>query len=197
VVTVGRGRDDAVEVDDGGGFGQADEGVEGAAVVKGDHDDARPVVAQVGALLRTLRASRGASQRELARTAGLSKSVVARLESGAPGEAVEGWLRALTALGLEVAVTISDPDDDLIAPPLHRDAAGRLFPAHSFAVRPIMAPTWWYVRHGGWLPNTTVPEWFWYLPAEWEFQERSAASTTSLASAWTCARCSGPRNDSA
>ena len=160
--------------------------------------DADAVIADAAGCLRVLRASRDVSQRDLARSAGVSKSVLARIESQSAPEAVKGWLRNLDALGLCVPVALQRETDTLVRPPAQRDAAGRLFPAHAVAQRPLMAPSWWYVRHGGWLPSTEPPEWFWRRAYPWEdSQARNAASTTSLASACTCARCSGPLNDSA
>ncbi len=89
------------------------------------------------------------------------KSTVARMEAGALPATVARWFDTVTALGLELTVAPGRPEDALVAPPPHRDGAGRQFPAHVIARRLSMPPTWWFVRNGGWGTKVAEPEWFW------------------------------------
>jgi transcriptional regulator with XRE-family HTH domain len=112
--------------------------------------------------LRVLRASRGLSQRGLAEATGVSKSAIARLEAGTLPPSVVRWLQTISDLGLAFTVAPEQYRDDLVAPPPHRDAAGRQFPAHAVARWQSMPPTWWFVRNGGWGTKVAEPEWFWH-----------------------------------
>jgi HTH-type transcriptional regulator/antitoxin HipB len=154
------------------------------------------------AVSRALRLSRsrdGLSQRELAASAGVARAVIGRLEAGQLPPSVGVLVGLLHGLGftLEVVAPDSVDDRDLWRSEL-RDDGGRRFPAHVEALKRRHPPSYWYPRNGGWLTTVEPPVWFWRRPwhESWG-QPPSAASTTSLASACTCARCSGPRNDSA
>jgi len=128
---------------------------------------AEVLAARVAASLRGLRASRGLSQRALAAVTGVSKSELGRLEAASLPPAVSRWCATLSALGLEVSVRPLRDEDDQVAPPPQRDAAGRQFPAHALAELRSMPPTWWFVRNGGWGTKTPEPDWFWHRRGEW------------------------------
>ena len=189
-----------------------------------DPDD---LAAEISRQVRLTRARRVLSQRELARQAGVSKSLVGRIEAADLPAAVHAWLAALPGLGVTLTVG-AGPDDAESAGPddaesrgtsgaesagphdavvteldAYRDLAGRRFPAHR-RVEPFQLTTYWWSRHADRPLSAPNP------PARWsgrraavdpaphdERQPPSAAPTTSRASACTCARCSGPRNDSA
>ncbi|MDU0312590.1 helix-turn-helix transcriptional regulator [Phycicoccus sp. M110.8] len=197
-----------------------------------DPDD---LAAEISRQVRLTRARRVLSQRELARQAGVSKSLVGRLEAAELPASVHAWLAALPGLGVTLTVGAgpddaerAGPDDaegagpdgtectgtegaertgprDAVVTELdaYRDLAGRRFPAHR-RVEPFQLTTYWWSRHADRPLSAPNP------PARWsgrratvdtaphdERQPPSAAPTTSRASACTCARCSGPRNDSA
>ena len=117
---------------------------------------------EIAQSLRVLRASRGLSQRGLAEATGVSKSAIARLEAGTLPPGVARWLRTISDLGLVVTARPELYGADVVAPPPHRDAAGRHFPAHVVARWQSMPPTWWFVRNGGWGTKVAEPEWFWH-----------------------------------
>jgi transcriptional regulator with XRE-family HTH domain len=83
------------------------------------------------AVLRRIRRTADASQRELAELVGASKSAVAAAESGGRGLDVRLLARAATAAGLRLALLDADGrevagmDGDAV-----RDMSGRRFPAH-------------------------------------------------------------------
>jgi transcriptional regulator with XRE-family HTH domain len=163
-----------------------------------DEPEAQLAVA-VSRALRLARSRDGRSQRDLSVAAGVARSVIGRLEAGQLPASVGMLVGLLHGLGfaLEVVAPTSVDAGDLWRSEL-RDDAGRRFPAHVEAVKRRHPPSYWYPRNGGWLTTVEPPVWSWRRPwhESWP-QPPSAASTTSLASACTCARCSGPRNDSA
>ena len=173
--------------------------------------DPEDLAAEISRQVRLARARRVLSQRELAREAGVSKSLVGRIEAADLPAAVHAWLAALPRLGVTLVVGAEPGDDEAAGPPgaavteldAYRDLAGRRFPAHR-RVEPFQLTTYWWSRHADHPLSAPNP------PARWsgrraafdpaphdERQPPSAAPTTSRASACTCARCSGPRNDSA
>jgi hypothetical protein len=86
----------------------------------------------------------------------------------------------------------------------YRDAGGRRFPAHREVVLRDYPTSSWWCRHGVLPISAPYPQVFWGerrsptgVDAPWAGQAPRAASTTSLASDCTSARCSGPRKDSA
>ncbi|GAB3434929.1 hypothetical protein GCM10027517_03540 [Phycicoccus ginsengisoli] len=196
--------------------------------------DPEDLAAEISRQVRLTRARRVLSQRELAREAGVSKSLVGRIEAADLPAAVHAWLAALPGLGVTLSVG-ARPDDaegephdgegaspdgtertgtagaectrprDAVVTDLdaYRDLAGRRFPAHR-RVEPFQLTTYWWSRHADHPLSAPNP------PARWSgrraavdpaphdaLQPPRAAPTTSRASACTCARCSGPRNDSA
>lgn len=173
--------------------------------------DPEDLAAEISRQVRLARAQRVLSQRELALEAGVSKSLVARIEAADLPVAVHAWLAALPRLGVTLVVGAEPGGAEAAGPPgaavteldAYRDLAGRRFPAHR-RVEPFQLTTYWWSRHAEHPLSAPNP------PARWsgrraavdpaphdERQPPSAAPTTSRASACTCARCSGPRNDSA
>ena len=67
--------------------------------------------ADLGAAIALARKQRGLSQEQLAATAGVERSYLARLESGKSVLLVERALRLLRRLGAEVTVTLPEPED--------------------------------------------------------------------------------------
>lgn len=126
-------------------------------------------ITHVGAALRHGRHTRRLSQRELADAAGVSQSLVARLERGELGPAIEALRSVLDAVGFEVLLVhaggcvgeSAGTDSPGVAGSAntcrdwvtdgrvrHRDAAGRAFPAHGEATWEQHPPLYWLFRHG-------------------------------------------------
>ena len=81
------------------------------------------------ALIREARRRAGLSQADLARRAGVPKSTVGRIETGARIPSTEMVERLVRAAGLEVSVSLSQPDpgtDTMFERTLHRSPAERL-----------------------------------------------------------------------
>ena len=139
--------------------------------------DPEHLAAAISRQVRLTRARRVLSQRELALEAGVSKSLVARIEAAELPVAVHRWLAALPELGVTLVVG-AGPDGGESAEPLgaavteldaYRDLAGRRFPAHR-RVEPFRLTTYWWSRHAdqplsapnpparlGWAPGRTRP----------------------------------------
>ncbi len=66
-------------------------------------------------LLKVARTKAGVSQRELAQTAGVAQSTIARIESGARQPSLPVLAKILAALNLEMRITLADYDshDDI------------------------------------------------------------------------------------
>jgi transcriptional regulator with XRE-family HTH domain len=62
----------------------------------------------LGKRIRLLRVDRELSQEQLARAAGMSRNFVSSIERGAHGVDVVRLLRLATALGVDIAVLVSD-----------------------------------------------------------------------------------------
>jgi transcriptional regulator with XRE-family HTH domain len=80
-------------------------------------------------LVREARRRAGFTQAELAERAGVPKSTVGRIESGARLPSTEMVERLVRAAGLDVSVTLSEPDpgtDSMFERTLHRSPAERL-----------------------------------------------------------------------
>ena len=73
--------------------------------------DARHVSRRIGRTLRALRTERGLSLGELARAAGLSKSILARIESDGGNPSVETLWRLSLALGVPLGSLLGGDDD--------------------------------------------------------------------------------------
>ena len=73
-------------------------------------------VAQIGALVRRLRADRDWSQGQLAEVAGVSRVFISQLENGKARAEMRLVLAVLQALGASVVITGDDPgtNDDLL-----------------------------------------------------------------------------------
>jgi transcriptional regulator with XRE-family HTH domain len=97
-------------------------------------------------LLRRARRLADLSQRDLAARAGVSRSLVGRLEAGDVGRAsILTLTRLLSAAGLRLAVV--DGDGEVVTPmpsECMRDQAGRHFPAHLDVRRWRRHGHWWY-----------------------------------------------------
>jgi DNA-binding XRE family transcriptional regulator len=160
------------------------------------------VLADVASRVRCLRAAQALSQRALATERGVSKSFVGAVEAERAGASVRAWLDGLAALGVHLHVQPGDLEAGALAD-LFRDAAGRRFPAHRTVRQSMSPPTYWWCRHRDRPLSEPLPTTFWgerrrpKPPGGTPGQPPRAASTTSLASACTCARCSALRNDSA
>ena len=123
---------------------------------------------EISVVIRSARAERAVSQRELAAAVGVSQSTVSRLESGSPDVSLGAAVRVLTTLGqrLKVAGPIGRPA--LPAPRLRangehvRDGAGRRLPAHLVPYRLRTPHTWW--------PGTTNSR-IWEEP-RWSYRRR-------------------------
>lgn len=107
----------------------------------------------LGAVLRAARRAADLSQRQLAARAGVSKSLVARLEASEPGLVdLDRLATVLAALGLRLAV-LDEADRPAPAEPpgQPRDRAGRRFPPH-LDLRKVdrFGDNWW-----GWLRYST------------------------------------------
>ncbi len=90
----------------------------------------------ISPLVREARRRAGLTQAELARRAGVPKSTVGRIESGARIPSAEMVERLVRAAGLEVAVSISEPDpgtDAMFERTLRRSPAERLADASRVA----------------------------------------------------------------
>lgn len=80
-------------------------------------------------LIHEARRRAGLTQAELARRAGVPKSTVGRIESGARTPSTEMVERLVRAAGLEVSVSLSEPDpgtDSMFERTLRRSPAERL-----------------------------------------------------------------------
>lgn len=64
---------------------------------------------KLGAAVRDARVSRGMTQAEAARRAGVARSWLARVEAGHRGAELESLLKLLTALDLEMAIRPAPP----------------------------------------------------------------------------------------
>lgn len=69
-----------------------------------------------GNLLKMARAKTGMSQRELAETAHVAQSTIARIESGSRQPSLPALAKILAALNLEMRITLADYDthDDIL-----------------------------------------------------------------------------------
>jgi transcriptional regulator with XRE-family HTH domain len=80
-------------------------------------------------LVREARRRAGLSQSQLAERAGVPKSTVGRIESGARTPSAEMVERLVRAAGLEVSISLSEPDpgtDSMFERTLRRSPAQRL-----------------------------------------------------------------------
>lgn len=68
--------------------------------------DPEDLAAEISRQVRLTRARRVLSQRELAREAGVSKSLVGRIEAADLPAAVRAWLAALPGLGVTLTVGV-------------------------------------------------------------------------------------------
>jgi len=83
----------------------------------------------ISSLIREARRRAGLSQAQLACRAGVPKSTVGRIESGARTPSTEMVERLVRAAGLEVSVSLSEPDpgtDSMFERTLRRSPAERL-----------------------------------------------------------------------
>ena len=101
-------------------------------------DDLAGLAARIGAVVRATRLARGLSQSELGRRAGLSKTILARIEAGMGNPSVETLWRVSRALDLPLGALLApeaEPRTRLIpagaGEPVHADSgmAGRLLHA--------------------------------------------------------------------
>ena len=104
----------------------------------------------VSGTLRTARRAADMSQRELASAAGVSRSLVARIETGKLTPRMDTYLRLLAVT--RICLVAIHPDCSPVIPmgrDSMRDAAGRHFPAHLDvrAVNGRYGGVWWYM---GW-----------------------------------------------
>lgn len=84
---------------------------------------------RISQIVREARRRAGLSQAELARRAGVPKSTVGRIESGARVPSTGMVERLVRATGLEVSVSVSEPDpgtDSMFERTLRRSPAERL-----------------------------------------------------------------------
>ena len=135
----------------------------------------------IGQLLRNVRHARGLNQRELAEQVGMSKSGIARLESGTGEPRLRTALAVLESLGLSVFAAVPPglhgPGPDA-GPSGVRDAQGRRHPAHCEATKVNCPPTWWFVRNPH-RPRTSWPAWSFTArprprPPDWLERQRRA-----------------------
>ena len=128
-----------------------------------------PAPSPAGAWLRAARRSADLSQRQLAERAGVSRTVVERIESGETDSPRLGTvLRLLSAAGCPLRLQPVDGAERPTGGPSHtperedlhlRDRAGRHYPAH-LDVRPVAAfGSWW----GDWLYLSTSAQRIWHL----------------------------------
>ena len=136
-------------------------------------EDSCPTSAEAAAdLVRLLRTHRRLSQRELAGLAGLRRSTVERIESGATDPRFGTLRRLLEVTGHRIVVldhrgrpVATDPQLALL-----RDEAGRHFPAH-LPYAKLRDPTsplywgWWGWYRIAWTADSNrVPEWSYWRP---------------------------------
>jgi transcriptional regulator with XRE-family HTH domain len=97
-----------------------------------EHHDSRLAIMSfmaISDLIREARRRAGLTQAELARRAGVPKSTVGRAETGARIPSSEMVERLVRAAGLEVSVSLSEPDpgtDSMFERTLQRSPAERL-----------------------------------------------------------------------
>ena len=68
-----------------------------------DTSSAKALVARVGSILRSSRKERSLSQEQLARSMGVKRSYVSRIERGSSSPSLYSLLRAVSALGMDLA----------------------------------------------------------------------------------------------
>jgi transcriptional regulator with XRE-family HTH domain len=68
-----------------------------------DTSSAKALVARVGSILRSSRKERRLSQEQLARSMGVKRSYVSRIERGRSSPSLYSLLRAVSALGMDLA----------------------------------------------------------------------------------------------
>lgn len=101
-------------------------------------------------LVRRVRRAAQLSQRELAKHAGVARSTIAAVESGAKLPGLRTLQRILNTAGYQLAVL--DRDDRLVVPLMIwggvRDGAGRRYPAHLDTIIDPEGGEWWATRYG-------------------------------------------------
>lgn len=101
-------------------------------------------------LIRAARRYADMSQRELAKAAGIGRSTIAKLETGASMPTLNLLLKILDAARLNL-VTVDN--DGRVVHPMKvwddtRDGADRLFPAHLDLILDPKNDDWWGTRYG-------------------------------------------------
>jgi transcriptional regulator with XRE-family HTH domain len=128
---------------------------------------------EAGRWIRAVRRTGRLSQRELAERAGVPRSTVERIESGASSPRLETFAGLVAAAGLELVVCnadgrrveLDDSHDRLL------DRGGRRFPAHLEYARTtgyfdFSGRTWWGWHNIAWpFTDEWVPEFtYWHRP---------------------------------
>lgn len=131
-----------------------------------------------GDICRAVRRGRRLSQRELAELAGIPRSTIERIESGAiASPRIDVIARLLEATGYFLVlvnfrgrpVHVRYEVDELI------DRAQRCFPAHQRVIRVVgEGDGWWGWRRIAWLPSDPlVPEYaHWRAKPEWRLPQK-------------------------
>jgi HTH-type transcriptional regulator/antitoxin HipB len=122
---------------------------------------------QVSAALRSGRAERALSQRDLAAALGMSQSALARLESEAGECSLAAVVRALAAVGTRLTVLMPDSAERprRMVGEHARDRSGRRLPAH-------LAPYRLAQPHEWWVGNTDAR--MWSDEPRWSYRRRPA-----------------------
>ncbi len=131
------------------------------------------LVEEIGDALRTARSRRGLSQRDLADYLEITKSSLARLESGEGASVIWPIQRALRKVGFSLTVVDEEADQWGHADRAweHRDVRGRRFPAHAVSRYQRLPPWYWCVKHPR-LPWSAGPKWTWRRQDEHELEGR-------------------------
>lgn len=98
--------------------------------------DAQAVVRLVGAAIRDRRVRRGASLGELARTSGLSKTILSRIESGSGNPSIETLWRISEALQVPLGALLDPPSAPAVR--VVRGGDGRTLGARSGMVARVV-----------------------------------------------------------
>jgi transcriptional regulator with XRE-family HTH domain len=113
-------------------------------------DEPRAGVYPVAGLVRRARRIADMSQREMARSVGVARSTIAKVEAGVMMPSVELLGRILGAAGLHLAVV--DQHGRVVRPMTDfedvRDGAGRRYPAHLDTILDPEPGEWWADTYG-------------------------------------------------
>jgi transcriptional regulator with XRE-family HTH domain len=118
---------------------------------------------QISAAIRSGRAERGLSQRELAAATGISQSALSRLESAVDEPSLASVVHALAAVGARLVVVTESPAPSRRTGEHARDRAGRRLPAHLAPYRLAEAHSWW--------PGVTDAR-IWHDEPRWSYRRR-------------------------